>query len=169
MLLEQYLFKDIVYSIYNCTKQDIPSHIEKVYQYWSNGDIKVNMDKQYKLLEQSVEDELAFKLVDSNDNVCALLYAIIKEPQYANIYLFWGSRKPFIAMITTYGFCNYAVTARFYPHYINHFPYEFLINDISIRSWRAYKTPIEVTPYSEEYKKFIKLNYTNKKIKQLKV
>ena len=73
--MKQYSYNNKIYTVINCTLEDIPSHIERVLSYWKSTNTDIN--QQIELLQNAVKADTAFKVVD-NDNVKAFIY-MIKE------------------------------------------------------------------------------------------
>ena len=60
--MKQYNYNNKIYTVTNCTLEDIPSHIERVLSYWKSTNTDIN--QQIELLQNAVKSNTAFKVID---------------------------------------------------------------------------------------------------------
>ena len=77
-----YSYRNKLISIVPCSKEDIPSHIERVLSYWKSTD--TNLEYQKTLLEACVDAGTAIKAVDDKGRSLGCMYW---KPLNVNDYL----------------------------------------------------------------------------------
>ena len=166
MDFSRYEYKGKIYTIEHCTKEDIPSHIERVSSYWK--DYGVDFDAQTELLEESVEGGNAYKLVDTDDNLYACAYLLPVEPEIAQAVLGWFHTK--VAYAIGCFFVRTALGLRIItlmPHTTNFIPYRFTIDENSIRSFHDLGTPLVIRLHDEKNITLYKEKFRDKGVKVL--
>ena len=164
--MKQYEYKGRIYSVVNCTMEDIPSHIERVSSYWESAN--VDIQEQTKLLEQAINENTAFKLIDDEDTSKAFIYCIMMGDNEAQSNLMWLEDKRMFAML-----CYYLrLTANihiiyFKPHTKDYIPFEFVVQDSSIRSFHNNDTPLKIDLYSTKSTKLYEDHFLSRGIKEL--
>ena len=147
--MEQYIYQGNIYSIVNCTLEDIPSHIERVLSYWESTN--VDLDKQRTLLEEAVINQTAFKLVDENNNTMAVIYYIKMTYDSGQSNLLWFKDKRMFAMLCY--FLRLGVNIHyiyFMPHSKDYITFEFIVQDRSIRLFHSHNQPLKIDLYSRK-------------------
>lgn len=147
--MRQYKYQGNIYSIVDCTLEDIPSHIERVFSYWQSAN--VNIDEQRVLLEKAVNEHTAFKLVDEHDNTMAVIYYIKIAVDSGQSNLLWFKDKRMFAMLCY--FLRLGVNIHyvyFMPHTKNYIPFEFVVQDRSIRLFHSHNQPLKIDLYSRK-------------------
>lgn len=147
--MKQYIYQGNIYSIAYCTLEDIPSHIERVLSYWESTN--VDLDKQRALLEEAINNQTAFKLVDANNNTMAVIYYIAITYDSGQSNLLWFKDKRMFAMLCY--FLRLGANIHyiyFMPHSKNFIPFEFVVQDRSIRLFHSHNQPLKIDLYSRK-------------------
>lgn len=156
----QYNYDNNIYTVSNCTYEDIPSHIERVLSYWKDTDI----DKQKELLTIAINSNTAYKLVDINNISKSMIYCVPLQKQTVMSNLFWFENKRMLAMLAYYLTTSTNISKiLFMPHTKDRIPFSFLVEDTSIRLFHSHNTPLEVDLHSKKsmmlyFKQFKKYN-----------
>ena len=66
---KQYRFDNRIYTVTNCTKDDIPFHTERVLSYWTS--CNVDIEAQISALNQSVDESTTFKVLNDSSSISA--------------------------------------------------------------------------------------------------
>ena len=138
---KQYKYRDKYYSIINCTKEDIPSHIERVSSYWTSYGIDFN--EQRKWLEKSVEQTNAYKMVDTSNRLYACAYLLPANTYTMQAVLGWFHTK--IAYAIGCFFARQTLglrTIAIMPHTNDFIPYQFAVDEGSIRAFYDLGSPL---------------------------
>lgn len=147
--MKQYEYQGNIYSISNCTLEDIPSHIERVLSYWESSN--VNVDEQRTLLEKAVNEGTAFKLVDEQDKTMAVIYYSKITFDSGQSNLLWFKDKRMFAMLCY--FLRLGANIHyiyFMPHSKDYIPFEFVVQDSSIRLFHSHNQPLKIDLYSRK-------------------
>lgn len=147
--MKQYKYQGIIYSIVNCTLEDIPSHIERVLSYWESSN--VNIDEQRTALEKAVNEGTAYKLVDAENNTTAVIYYVKTAFGTGQSNLLWFKDKRMFAMLCY--FLRLGANIHyiyFLPHSKNYIPFEFVVQDSSIRLFHSHNQPLKIDLYSRK-------------------
>lgn len=142
---KQYLYKSKIYSIINCTKEDIPVHIEKVSSYWSEQIINL----QEHLLENCINTGLAKQLVNDKNQTQAVIYGTYYNNRIITSYLLWMRSKKLFSLLAYYLRTKSDITTiLFKPHTMNPVPFEFMVKPSSIRRYYSHNSPLVIDLYS---------------------
>jgi hypothetical protein len=164
--MNQYKYRDSIYSVVNCTIEDIPSHIERVLPYWKPNNVDV--DKQRTVLEQAVNEGTAFKVVDTDGNTKAVIYYIKFKVNSGTSNLLWFEDKRMLAIL-----CYYLrlkanmLYLYFMPHSKNYIPFEFIVQDSSIRLFHSHNQPLKINLYSRKSHRLYEEHFLAKDIQVL--
>lgn len=145
--MKQYLYKGIVYSVIPCDEKDIPSHIERVYSYWTYDKL-LDIDRRYNELHYCVSTGQAYKLVTNNIEYATVYYH--KFIKYTVILLFWTRLKPYLAMMLDWGESIHKNDIVFAPHRDDFIQYRFLLSEEAQKS-----KPFVIDVTSREYIRFM--------------
>lgn len=151
MTEKRFLFKNRIYTVLACTNNDIPSHTERVMSYWESTG--TNLDTQLKLLEEAVEAQTAFKLVDDQGESKAFVYYLLNDSDITacNCHLLYFTDKRMLAMLCFYlRICACIETLYFMPHNRDFIPFEFLVEDYSIRDFYSVSSPLVIRTSSNK-------------------
>lgn len=169
-MIKQYNFNNSIYTVTNCTLQDIPSHIERVSSYWKNTDINT----QIKQLEKSVKENTAFKVIDDKGISKAIIYIVLNNNKIYNIgqsNLLWFDNKRMFAILAYYLRVHKNIFKLYFmPHIqkgIDNIPFKFIVQDSSIRLFYSHNTPLEIDLYSNKCNKLYNLHFKKYDIKEL--
>lgn len=164
--MKQYDYKGRIYLVTNCTLEDIPSHIERVLSYWETANVDV--EEQTAALEKAVNEGTAFKLVDDNDELQAVIYYTTLKRHKGQSNLLWFKDKRMFAIL-----CYYLrLTANmhfiyFLPHTKDFIPFQFIVQDNSIRHFHSHGTPLEINLYSKKSQYLYEDHYLRHNIREL--
>ena len=152
--MQSYRYNDRVYSIKNCTTQDVPSHFERVFSYWAIEDHK----DQLVRMQEAVYCGTAYKLVDKTGETVAFnYYEQISEQEVVGIAMWWKT----ISLFSIY--CYWFKTKTFnksvfvQPHSMNPVPLEFIVDEQSIRDYWLEGTPLLIDIHSNKFMRIIRL------------
>lgn len=149
MIEKQYKLKNDIYTVTACTKEDIPSHIERVLSYWKATNTSIST--QTKLLELAVEADTAYKVVNSDNEDMCVMYLLAESHTVAQCNLLWFVNKRVLAMLFYYlRFMTEYQTFTFTPHSKDFIPFRFLIPESSLRIFFTQGTPIEMSVYGSK-------------------
>ena len=130
-----YSYRDHLISIVPCSKEDIPSHIERVLSYWESTGTSI--DCQKTLLEACVDAGSAIKVLDESSKCLGCLYwkPLKNESEYIIHYL-WFKNSTIVGIMVDYVYRHtYCKTVMYVPHQRNKISYvKFLTRD-NIRSF----------------------------------
>lgn len=163
---KQFLFEGRTYSIADCSKDDIPSHTERVLSYWKSANVDVS--EQLKLLEKCIESGTAFKVVDDEGKDRAGIYYVPRKVQEGDCYYMFLDNKRMIAMLFFYLRIVECLEALYFmPHTDNFIPFQFLIDKNSIRNFHSYHTPLRISFYSNKSNHLYEDHFVRYGIKEL--
>ena len=96
-----YSYRDHIISVVPCSKEDIPSHIERVLSYWESTG--TNIDYQKTLLEACVDAGTAFKIIDENNKCysCGYWKPIENSDDYL-VHYFWFKNGIILGIVLDY-------------------------------------------------------------------
>lgn len=128
--MKQYKMSNTIYTVSECTINEIPSHIEKVFSYWTD----TNIDENKEYMEIEVREGTTAKITDEEGNLCACTYFLRLTPNTARVTLLWFSRKPYAAMLMDYVRTEMNLNkVEFNPHTtVDDVPFKFGLNDSTI-------------------------------------
>ena len=111
----KYHYRDKTYSIVPCSKEDIPSHIERVLSYWESTG--TNIEYQKTLLEACIDAGTAIKIVDENNNFYGCLYRKPINDFEDLVHFIWFRNGLIVALFLDYGYHHtQCMTLRYVPH-----------------------------------------------------
>lgn len=165
-MIKQYNFNNKIYTVTNCTLDDIPSHIEKVLSYWKSTN--TDIDEQIKVLQQSVDENTAWKVVNDLNESEAVIYCIKLDVKKAQSNLLWMNNKRMFAILGYY----LRLTANlhhiyFIPHSKDFIPFKFLVEDYSIRLFHSHNEPLEINLYSKKCDLLYQFHFLKYNIREL--
>ena len=164
--MKQYDYKGRIYSVTNCELKDIPSHIERVYQYWDIAN--VNLDEQTKLLEEAVKNNTAYKVIDDKDITKSVIYCNKIKRHEVQSNLLWLRDKRMFSILCYYLRLRANIhTIYFKPHTKTFIPFEFVVNDLSIRLFHSHDYPLKIDLYSKKSEDIYKNYFLRFNIKEL--
>lgn len=136
-----------IYSVVPCTLEDIPFHTERVLSYWKETD--VNIEEQIEYLAKSIESNKAFKLINDSNTELVIIYCNELKRQVMQSNLLWIKSKTFFSILSYHlrQYENIRVI-QFKPHSKNYIPFEFILNDSSIRAFYSHNAPLIIDLYS---------------------
>ena len=145
MLLHKCKGMGKIYAVHSCTKEEIPSHAEKVLPIWK----ECNADLEYQMqsLEVCVDSGYAFKVIDQYDRVIALIYCepYPKKKGVLVSHLLWMQGKKAFATLAWYLRVVLNInTIMFRPHRTDKIPFRLLVSPSSIRYMHTHNTPLVV-------------------------
>ena len=165
--MKQYNYNNKIYTVTNCTLEDIPSHIERVLSYWTSANVDIK--EQTKVLEEAVNNHAAFKVVNDNNETEAAIYFINMNNKHivqSNL-LFLNDKRMFAIL------CYYLrLTANihkiyFKPHTKDFIPFKFIVNDSSIKLFHSHDKPLEIDLYSKKSQILYEDHYLKYNIQEL--
>lgn len=164
--MQQFEYKGRIYTVTNCTKEDIPSHIERVLSYWQ--DCHVNVEEQKEALKEAVENNTAFKVVNDLGEDEASIYYIRENPWtgISNL-LFFNNKRVFVILGYYLRIFICLTNIYFLPHTKNYIPFEFIVEDSSIRLFHSDGTPLEIDLYSKKSQMLYEDHYVKHNIQVL--
>lgn len=147
--MKQYNYDNKVYTVINCTLEDIPSHTERVLLYWKSTN--TDIDEQIKLLQDAVKANTAFKVIDDTGTTKACIYYNLLHWQTGQSNYLWFENKRMLAILSYYlrMYCN-LVKLLFKPHSKTYIPFSFIVEDSSIRLFHSHDYPLEVNLWSKK-------------------
>lgn len=152
--------KDTIYSIRDCTYEDIPNHIDKIKKYWS--DIDIENERKYSM-KVCIDQYYTGKLVKDNDTV-AFAYAYPISNYNSSVYgiALWFERKPYLAMLFDYIRNTTAIKKMYFtPHEAVRVPFKFLLSKTVIDNYLLFNKTPHIRINGEEAKKLHKQYYIN--------
>ena len=111
-----YSYRDHIISVVPCSKEDIPSHIERVLSYWESTG--TNIDYQKTLLEACVDAGTAVKVLDESGKClgCSYWKPLENEYEYIMHYL-WFKSGTIIGIMIDYAYKHtMCKTLLYVPH-----------------------------------------------------
>ena len=170
--MKQYSYNNKIYTVINCTLEDIPSQYERVLSYWKSTNTDIN--QQIELLQNAVKANTAFKIVDNNDSIKAFIYILLDPHRIMKVgqsNLLWFEDKRMLAMLMFYIREHERIfKLQFIPHIqkgIDPIPFKFLVNNSSIRLYHSHNTPLEIDLYSNKNNLLYELHFKKYNIKEL--
>lgn len=145
--MKQYQYKGRTYSIVRCTKEDIPSHIERVSSYWIKE--SVDMTIQLMLLHECIKEGLCLQLVNDKGSTQAVIYSNYCGYDNVTSHLLWIRSKRMFAILGWYLRQHSKIRNIFFmPHTKDYIPFEFVVKPMSIRKFYTHNTPLVIDLYS---------------------
>lgn len=156
----QYKMNNNIYTVSECTINDIPSHIERVLFYWS--DTNIDMNREYMKFE--VSEHSTVKIEDTDNNLCACAYWLYLNKEIGRMTMLWFSRKPYAAMLADYARKHTTLRSiEFNPHTtIDKIPFRFGLSDYTVRRHNMTGLPLQCKLYGTELEKLHKQYFVNK-------
>lgn len=139
-----YSYRDHLISIVPCSKEDIPSHIERVLSYWESTG--TNIDYQKTLLEACVDAETAVKVLDESGKCLGCLYwkPLENESEYIIHYL-WFKNSIIVGIMIDYAYRHtYCKTVMYVPHQRNKISYAKFLTRNNIMSFYSKNSAVVV-------------------------
>ena len=140
-----YKLKNKVYVLSECTKELIPSHVERVLAYWETDNTDVTL--QSNMMKLSIDQHLALQITDENNELCLAVYTNrYKQAEHVvNGRMLYAKAKRFIAMFLDYYKNNLEIAKiLFMPHHVPPIPYKFIVETHSIKQYHSRRTPLIV-------------------------
>ena len=164
--MDKYMYKGKVYSVVECTLEDIPSHIERVFSYWESANVDIT--EQIKLLENAVNAKTAFKLIDEDGNTEAAIYYEHLFIQSVTSYFLWFKDKRMFAMLCYFlRMRKYLRYIHFLPHAKNYIPFEFIVELDSIKAFHIHGTPLRIDLASKQSYELYEDHFVAKGIRRI--
>lgn len=163
---KQYELNSLIYTVTNCTHEDIPFHIERVLPYWTQDG--ADIDEQQLLLEQAVDSQTAWKVIDEQGNSHAAMYCIMLNIRNAMSNLLWFENKRFFAML-----CYHLREKEelqyiyFLPHSKTFIPFKFIVQDFSIRLFHSHDEPLQIDLFSTKAMNLYERHYVKYGIREV--
>lgn len=152
--MKSYKYRNEIYTISQCTVEDIPSHLERVSSYLDTDELISHK----KRMEDAVVANTAYKLVDSKGNTKVFAYYEQMEYQVVNgIALWWSSLKLFAIFGVWFRTRTDIRDIYIKPHNNNLVSFQFLITDDSIRGFHFNRTPLILDMYTKKCNKIAEL------------
>ena len=164
--MKQYDYKGRIYSVTNCELNDIPSHIERVNHYWDMTN--VDIEEQTRLLVKAVEAGTAYKVINDKGISKSVIYCNKMKRHEVQSNLLWLRDKLVFSILCYYLRLTANIhTIYFKPHTKDFIPFEFVVNDLSIRLFHSHDYPLKIDLYSAKSDKIYKDYFLRFNIKEL--
>lgn len=141
----QYQLRNKIYSVVDCSVEDIPSHIERVSSYWeeSNTDIWY----QSQLMKLAIDEGLALRVLDNTEEERLAIYIVLhrNSEHTANGCLLYTKDNRSLAMaLDVYKRDKEIAKIFFMPHKLPPVPFSDIVEISSIRKYHDFRKPLEV-------------------------
>ena len=154
--MSTYEYKNKLYIVSECSIDEIPSHIERVFSYWAkdNTDIQVQKD----LMEECITDGIALKIT-SNDMLLGSVYLLhidkdttsyTREDDYKGIQCFVKTKSAFALLMYHLREKLSVCRILFQPHCMNPVPFGKWLTESSIRNHYSFRIPIIANLYNKD-------------------
>lgn len=150
-----FIYRNKQYRIIECTLEDIPSHLGRVYPYVESDMVEV----QVKRMIKAVQNNNAHKLVDENNETKVFFYYTPEDKQNVHaIALWYNSLRLFVVSLVW--FRHYTNTNSIFidPHK-DIVSFRFLVDDDSIRSYYFNKTNLRIDLFGYKIRRLVKNIY----------
>ena len=152
----QYQLRNKIYTIADCSKNEIPSHIERVSQYWSQLDESI--EDQVARLQQCVDLGVAVKILDEKNKLNLACYTI-PHPKDKSLHLgqmLWTTSNRFIALFFYWLHTHKKVySISFMPINIDLIPFIKIVEDMSIQKYYNFHTSLRVNLFKGKANRFV--------------
>ena len=162
---KQYRFDNRIYTVTNCTKDDIPFHTERVLSYWTS--CNVDIEAQISALNQSVDESTAFKVLNDSGETEATIYCIRNGKYYQSNMLWFNNKRMFAILCYYMRLTANILIIKFKPHSKDFIPFEFIVQDSSIRLFHSDDLPLEINLYSTKSDRLYELHFKKFNIEEL--
>lgn len=140
----KYLYQNRQYSVDKCSKEDIPSHIERVLSYWESTNTTISY--QISLLQSCVEANEAFKVLDDKGETIGCLYWKGISGKEAGVYFCWFKNGLALAIGQDYAYRYSPYQVIYYmPHQRYKLSYKCMLTLPSILTFYKTNLPVPVT------------------------
>lgn len=137
------MYKGKIYSVVECTLEDIPSHIERVFSYWDSAGVDIT--EQTSLLRKAVENHTAFKVINEEGiTEAAIYYEHIYLQSVTSYYLWFKDKRMFAILCYFLRMRKYLHYIYFLPHTKNYIPFEFVVDLDSIKAFHINGSPLRI-------------------------
>ena len=152
--MQSYKFRNKVYTITPCTKEDIPSHLERVLPYYAKEDIEIQKDRMH----MAVYNGTAFKLVDEEGTTHTFLYyEQLDEKNVIGIALWWSYLRLFFIFGRWFRPIVQIEYIHVEPHNKSFIPFAFLTDDYFIEEYEKGNGPLAFHLWSKGCEKIREL------------
>lgn len=149
--MKQYKYKDRIYSVVNCSYDDIPSHVERVSSYWP---VEVR-EGQVNLLKECVERGMAKQVINDKNITQAVIYCLPVRDTEVTSHLLWAKGKRMLAILAWYLRVHLDIAKIYFmPHSKDFIPFEFMVEPYSIRSFHSHNTPLLIDLFTTKNREF---------------
>lgn len=147
--MKQYEYAGRIYTVTTCTKEDIPSHVERVLSYWQECDVDIS--EQIKALEDAVQSNTALKVInDLGETESAIYFKKLKAHDVQSNLLFLNNKRMFAILCYHLRVVTSLRAIYFLPHTKDYIPFEFVVDDYSIRLFHSHNRPLEINLFSKK-------------------
>ena len=152
--MKSYKYRNEIYTISQCTVEDIPSHLERVSSYLDTDEL-ISHEQRMK---EAVNCDTAYKLVDSNGNTKVFAYYEYVDYQIVNGIALWWTTLRMFAIFGVW-FRSYTDIRDVYivPHKNNLVSFQFLVTDDSMKGYHFNGTPLILDMYTKKCDRIVKL------------
>ena len=164
----QYQWKDRIYKLVNCTKEEIPSHSERVLSYWKQSGS--DPEDHYRAMKISIDNGIAFKIVDEDNKEYLTTYLSYYRTSKQTVlgHILWSATKFALAMAMHHVKNDLEVASIFLiPLLPNLIPYSFIVDTNSIKLYHAFHQPVLISTQTKKYNDFLRSYFDTEKIKEL--
>ena len=164
----QYQWKDKIYKLVNCTKEEIPSHSERVLSYWEQAG--ENPEDHYRAMEISIDSGIAFKVIDNtNKEYLTVYFSYYKDSRQCVLgHVFWTATKFALAMGLHHVKNDLEIASIFImPLLPNYIPYSFLVDNTSVKLFHAYHQLVIISTQTKKCNDFLRSYFDTDKVKEL--
>lgn len=164
----QYQLRNKIYTIVDCSENEIPSHLERVSQYWSQ--LPESIESQIARLKQCIDSNTAIKILDEKNNLSLVCYTIpstLDKTAYIG-HMLWTTSNRFIALFFHWLHTHKKVyVISFMPISMNPVPFAKIVEDMSMQRYYNFHTPLKVNLSKGKASKFVKKYITLYNIKEI--
>lgn len=163
--MKQYRMKNKVYTVSECSNEDIPSHYERVLSYIEDTDAD---DIQTSMM-LSILMHSAIKITDENGELHSFIYCLPISSVRYRVIAIWFERKPILAIMINYAkkYRNVEALDFHTKNDVCKLPYLFILSETSIRNHLEFNEPLLIKFNDKEVKDLLDRYYIKYNIEEV--
>lgn len=162
----KYLYRGHEYSVEGCSKEEVPSHLERVLVYYEHTETGVKF--QTKLLEKCIDNGTAWQIKDDEGNSVGQMYFMPHGKHEMNAHHLWFQNKRVFAMMAHYLMYHTNCETIFYmPHQRKVLPFKFLMSEDNAKRFYNSNDPLIIPIYTTANIKLVEKYFINEGIEEI--
>lgn len=164
--MTKYLYRGHEYSVEGCSKEEVPSHFERVFPYYEYSDAEIKF--QTRVLEKCIDDGLAVQIKNDKGESLGQMYFMPHGKHEMTAYHMWFQNKRVFAMMAHYlMYHTDCETIIYMPHQRKVLPFKFLMTEDNAKTFYNSENPLVIEIYTTQNVKLVERYFINEGIEEL--